>query len=187
MDQSSPEATAPTSTSNATEDTTGRARTDADKPDTAPSETKSAGSPEKPKRSQGLRTMVLRVVLALSGLVMFVGFFLPWMQLGELMEASGFQLILGSGEMADRFFGPQRWVLLTVPVLGTLLVIVAVIGHRIVAWIAVLAGLTVLGFGLLRLLTFFFETTGMGVWLIVSAAFIALAGGLLEIGAARKR
>lgn len=146
-----------------------------------------AGKAGKPTRTGGLRTMVVRVVLALCGLVMFVGFFLPWMELGNVMEASGFQLILGSGEMVDRFFGPQRWVLLAVPVLGTLLVIVAVVGHRIVAWIAVLAGLTVLGFGLLRLLTFFFETTGMGVWLIVSAAFVALVGGLLEIGAARKR
>lgn len=142
--------------------------------------------PAAPSRIHTLRTVTVRILLSICGLGMLVGFFLPWVDFGSMMQASGFQLIMSSGEMAERLSGPHRIIPLAVPILGVLMVVGAVVGHRLAQWVAVLSSMALLAYGIATLLTVFLESTGLGVWLVVSAAFIALAVGLLSIGADRR-
>lgn len=135
---------------------------------------------------QNIKTVTVRVLLSLCGLTLLIGFFLPWIHLGKLVEVSGFTLTVSGGEVVDMVSGPHRVVPLAVPALGVLLVVGAVMGHRLVQWIAVVTGIVVLGYGFFTLLRFFLDTTGIGIWLVAAASLVSLGTGLLGIGSSRR-
>jgi hypothetical protein len=127
-----------------------------------------------------------RLLLMAAGLGFLVGFFMPWVTLGSAAQVSGLGLMSSQGELIDLFTGPYRFLLFSVPVLGTALLIAAVSGRRVAVWLALFTGtLTVLG-GLYTVIRMFLSATGLGMWMVVISALISLAIGLLTIGRSRR-
>ena len=141
-----------------------------------------SGGPLLPSR---LASAVVRLMLGLCGLLMVAGFFMPWIQLGDLMVLSGLGLTTSGGQAIALVSGAHRVLPMAVPAIGGLLIGGALLGHPSVLWLAVASGCLVLGYGLFTLVNFFLRTTGAGVWLVVAAALISLGIGLLSIAARR--
>ena len=107
---------------------------------------------------------------------------MPWAVLANGIGSSGFDILIGRSELMELLFAPTRPVLLLVPMLGAMLLVGAWTGHRAALWVALASGLTVIGYGLYTLLHLFLQVTGMGMWLVVLSAFVALSVGLVSLG-----
>lgn len=107
---------------------------------------------------------------------------MPWVDLVTMVSVSGFDLMVSQGQMIALLSGPFRMLLLAVPVAGALLLLGAVTGHRASLWVALLTGLLVLGYGTITLVRLFLETTGLGLWIVVGAAFLAFGLSLVTLG-----
>jgi hypothetical protein len=127
-------------------------------------------------------SMVMRVLLGGCGVALVGGFFMRWLTLGDMVSVSGFTLIVTEGEMVSLLSGSHRFLLFAVPVFGILLVVAGVFGHRFGLWVALVTGVTVLGFGAFTLIRLFVESTGAGLWIVVGASLLALALSLIGIG-----
>jgi hypothetical protein len=125
---------------------------------------------------------VMRLLLALCGAGLVAGFFMRWMTVGEIVSVSGFSLMITQGEAATLLSGGSRWWLLVVPVFGLLVLIGAFSGRRYALWAALFAGLSVLGFGFYSAIRLFFQTTGLGMWVVVVSAFVAFGLSLIGLG-----
>ena len=130
--------------------------------------------------------MLTRILCAVAGLGILVGFFLPWVVLGRLAAVSGFGLVLTSGELVDMIAGWHRLMLFAVPVLGAALLASAIFRPGIVTWVAALSGLSLLLFGLVTLVSLFVSTTGAGMWVVVGSCLLALSVGLINVGSQRR-
>jgi hypothetical protein len=140
--------------------------------------------PEAPRASllEKTSSFVARSLLSIAGLGLLIGFFLPWVKLGELVEASGFTLVVSSGQVIEQLSGPHRLLLFVVPVSALLLLFTAIRGTRGTTVVAVMSGLFILGYGFYTLVRLFFESTGLGMWLVVGSALLALSVGLVSYG-----
>src|SRR4051794_34475106 len=103
----------------------------------------------------GARAMVTRALLGLSGIGLLVGFFLPWIRLGDLVKLSGFSLWASSGEAVEAISGPSRALLFVVPLSALALMACAFTAHRISIWVALLSSLVLLGYGAFTLVRLF--------------------------------
>lgn len=139
---------------------------------------------EKPVQSarQRASALALRVVFAICGMGLLVGFFLPWFSVGELMSVSGLGLVFSDGQMVHMLSGSHRFLLFAIPALAVALVVGAVFGNRVVSWAAVGGGLLILGYGVYTLLRLFLSSTGPGMWLVIFSSVAALSLGLVDIG-----
>lgn len=113
------------------------------------------------------------IVLGAVGLAMVIGFFLPWISLGELISASGYDLV-----SREAFSPLTRLIFALCPIGGAALVLGAVSGARGLG-----AGAWILGAGILlysgyRLLQVLLLTTGVGLWIVITAALVAVIVGL---------
>ncbi len=137
----------------------------------------------------GAPHIVLRIVLGVSGLLLLVGFFLPWLKLADHDAVSGIDLVLGSGDFAQSLVGQgsQRYVLLLIPGFGVALTAVGFLGVRYSGQIAALLGVLIVGSGMVTVVIFFFQKTGIGLWLILLGAFIAVAAGTITFARSRSR
>ena len=144
------------------------------------------GGPEQ-TGAHGIGAVVHRTLLGLAGLGMLVGFFMPWLTVGDMVTISGFDLLTGQGRLFESMAGPGKLPLAFLPVSGALLVAGAVTGHRLTAWLGLGAGGCGLVYGLLALVRLFFRTTGPGMWTVVVSLLIALGAGLVALGARRRR
>jgi hypothetical protein len=126
--------------------------------------------------------LATRVVFAICGMGLLVGFFLPWFTVGDLMSVSGLGLVFSDGQMVHMLSGSHRFLLFAIPALAVLLVVGAVFGHRVVSWGAVAGGILILGYGLYTLVRLFLSSTGPGMWLVIFSSVLALALGLIDIG-----
>jgi hypothetical protein len=131
--------------------------------------------------------MAARLVFALCGLGLLVGFFMPWLTLGDLVSVSGLGLAFSEGQMVSMISGSHRFLLFAIPALAVLLVIGGVVGNRLAPWAAVAGGIVVLGYGLFTVIRLFISSTGLGMWLVIGSAVVALALGLWMSGATRAR
>ena len=113
---------------------------------------------------------------------MLVGFFMPWLKVGSLLTISGFGLVFASGDVVNVVSGTSRFMLVVVPLLGLLLIVGAVVGHRVTQWVALAGATGILGFGFLRVLEIFLTSTGLGMWLVIVSALVCLVLSLLSIG-----
>jgi hypothetical protein len=127
-----------------------------------------------------------RSLWMVAGAGLLLGFFLPWMTIGQTASVSGLGLLVTSGELVQLVTGPHRFLLFSVPVLGAALVVSAAMGRRVAAWIAVLAGAVILAGGLYTMIRLFLDTTGFGMWLVVGSSLVALVVALLVIGSEKK-
>lgn len=117
------------------------------------------------------------IVLGAVGLVMVIGFFLPWIRLGELVSASGYDLV------AREAFSPlTRLVFALCPIGGAVLVLGSVSGARSLGGAGLALGSGILLYSGYRLLQVLFVTTGLGLWLVIGAACIAIVVGLFLRG-----
>lgn len=129
---------------------------------------------------QGLRALVLVAGLGLLG-----GFFLPWLSFGEFAAVSGLSLLVSSGTVVEALSGPSRGLLVMIPVCGTVLVASGVLAPRLAPVAALASGVAILAFGLFTLARVFFQTVGLGMWLVVGSSLLAAAVGIAAW--ARKR
>ena len=128
-----------------------------------------------------LSSLFARALLALAGIGFLVGFFLPWFRLGTTASVSGLGLLVTDGEIVELVTGPDRILLFAVPLLGVGVTVGAIAGHRIGVWLALIAGVLVLGGGLYTLINLFVSTTGPGMWLVVASALTSLVVGVLAL------
>jgi hypothetical protein len=127
-------------------------------------------------------SMPVRIIFIVCGLALLVGFFLPWFKLGNLLQVSGMGLIFTQGEAVGMLSGPNRFLLIAVPVLGFLLVLGAGFGLRVTPWIAVVGACIILLYGLFTVMQLFISSTGFGMWLVILASIAALGIGLFGVG-----
>lgn len=142
----------------------------------APKESKKKQS-EEPK--PGYPHVVLRLFLGAAGLLLIIGFFLPWLNLGENSSVSGIELVMADDPVTLALIGAetQRWLLLLIPGFGIALTGVAIAGIRYSGPIAAVLGILIVGCGMVMVVIFFFQKTGIGLWLILLGAFVAVATG----------
>ena len=149
-----------------------------------PADTQPAASdPSLARRAdRGVGAITSRILLGLAGLGLLVGFFLPWIRLGNTLVLSGFSLSVSSGDAVDVVSGPSSALLFVVPVSAVALMVCAYLGHRISVWVALLSSVILLGYGAFTVVRLFLQSTGAGMWLVVGCAMLSFAVGLIGYG-----
>jgi hypothetical protein len=108
-----------------------------------------------------------------AGAALIAGFFLPWVDMG-IVTASGWDAVTSGG---TDFL--TKIILAMVPLLGVGLLVAGLGGDRRAAATAgLVAGTSILGYTAYKVAWTFFKTTGIGLWLVLGAALIALVAGL---------
>jgi hypothetical protein len=110
-----------------------------------------------------------RTFIAVAGLALLAGFFLPWISFGGL-GASGWFFANNAGSSAF------IWL---VPVGGLAMFATAITGSRYAKATSAVVGLALVGYAVVKTVHSFFATTGIGLWLVIAAALAALALPLL--------
>ncbi len=147
-------------------------------------EPEAAAKPAAPKA--GAPHIALRVVLGTAGLLLVVGFFLPWVQIDRDMR-SGLELVVSDdSDVRDMVDDTQRWILLIIPALGAALTAVGFMGLRGAGVVGAAIGFLLMAYGMITVVLLFFQQTGVGLWLIVGATILAVAAGLFAIVRARQ-
>ncbi|MGE0787668.1 MAG: hypothetical protein AB7S26_18480 [Sandaracinaceae bacterium] len=149
--------------------------------------------PPKPKAVGGQPHIVLRIVLGTAGLSLVIGFFLPWLQLGEgaavsgMQTVSGMDLVINTNPVIRALVDDdiQRYLLLLVPGFGLALTAVGFLGVRYSGHIAAVLGLLIVLYGVITVIVFFFQKTGVGLWLILVGSILAVAAGTFAWARAR--
>lgn len=137
---------------------------------------------EKPQRPGRPVPLAMRMVFALCGLGLLVGFFMPWVSVGELVSVSGLGLAVSDGQMVAMISGSHRILLFAIPTLAVVLVLGGVIGNRLSSIAAVSGSSLILGYGLFTVIRLFVSSTGLGMWLVLGSAVLALVLGLFDVG-----
>ena len=123
---------------------------------------------------------LFRGVEALAGIFLLVGFFLPWIRVGALLEVSGFELLYNDSLVVrEALPGHLRTLFLIAPLAGVALITSAATGFQWHGLVAATTGFLVLAAALGVALYLFVQSTGPGVWLLLVGALMALAVGLL--------
>ena len=157
-------------------------------PHSTPAPAQTTGSVPAKRRelaASAFASYTARVLLALAGAGLTVGFFFPWVKLAGIAQ-SGLGLIIMQGDAVEFVSWPQRAMVLAVPMFGVGLAVAAFTGHRLALWIALAASALVLGGGAYTLITVFFGMTGVGMWILVGSALLAFAVAMLTLGRVRK-
>ena len=117
------------------------------------------------------------LVLTVAGLAMVVGFFLPWIDVGGAFTVSGWDFVKSS-----HVAWHTRMVLLLLPIAGALLALAGLAGGAAAASLGVATGLGVFGYMFFRIAWGFIKTTGLGLWMVLGAAAVAVVFGLAARG-----
>jgi hypothetical protein len=115
-----------------------------------------------------------KLLLAIAGAALVAGFFMPWIEIGRLGSASGWQIVK-SGQVAL----VTRLILALCPIGGAALLAAALKNDRRAGTIALGMGLGVLGYVGYKVAQAFLAVTGIGLWIVLAAAVIALGIGLV--------
>jgi hypothetical protein len=131
--------------------------------------------------------LVLRIVLGTAGLCLVVGFFFPWIKIGDLANISGLDLAISDNIVIRQAIGAStRWVLLAVPVLGLALTAIGYLGFKWSGLVGVIVGVLVVGYGIFILAYLFFQLTAPGLWIVLVGALAAFFTGLVTVLRARR-
>lgn len=112
-------------------------------------------------------------VLVGVGIAAIAAFFMPFLDLGGLVSASGWEILV-----ADHVPWSTRLVLLALPVSGLALVGAGATGSKSARLLGVGFGLGVFGYLGYQMVKLFVATTGFGLWLTLIAAAVAIVAGL---------
>lgn len=131
--------------------------------------------------------MALRIFLGASGILLIVGFFLPWLTYATLPSVSGLQLVFDEAPEVRRLVPEEtmRWLLLAVPGFGVALTAVGFLGLRWSGQVSAVLGVLLLLYGLVTFIIFFFQFTGVGLWLVLGGSFLAIFAGAVTWARAR--
>jgi amino acid transporter len=128
--------------------------------------------------------LAIRIALGTAGILLLVGFFMPWLNLGELRigddmrgTVSGLDLVLSNEAEVVRTLGVHRWIILLIPVLGVALAAVGYLGFRWSGIVGAGIGIVVIGYGVVTVVLLFFRTTAFGIWMILIGTFLAVGIG----------
>ena len=120
-----------------------------------------------------MQTERTQLWMGVAGLALVFGFFMPWIDILGLVNASGWDLVrddhLGLG---------TRAVIGLCPVAGGALAFAAFNKSENAAWIALASGLGVLGYTGFKVAYAFTKITGWGLWLVLAAGGVSLVLGL---------
>ncbi|MCB9592470.1 MAG: hypothetical protein H6719_07040 [Sandaracinaceae bacterium] len=113
------------------------------------------------------------MVLVGAGIASIVAFFLPFLDLGGIASASGWEILV-----ADHVEWTTRIALLALPLGGLALMAAGATQSRKARLIGVGFGLSVYGFLGVQMIRIFLATTGVGLWITLAAAATALVAGI---------
>ena len=126
-----------------------------------------------PKPAPSEVPIVFRALMGFAGLALLVGFFFPWVRIGDPQtEQSGLGL-LGATSMGG---APPVSVVL-VPVLGALLSVTAFMGFRYAAYVAIGVSIVLFGYAAYVFFLLFIAHTAVGLWITTASAFVTLLLG----------
>jgi hypothetical protein len=161
---------------------------DADAPEEG-SEAERETKPAAPEAKPGTPHLALRIALGTAGLLLLVGFFLPWVKMSttseetpglvQLEKVHGIELATSDEDFIRAAVGndTQRQLLWLIPAFGLALTAVGFLGFRWSGAVAAVLGLLLVGYGVVTVVLIFFEKTSYGLWMVLGGAFLALAGG----------
>ncbi|HBQ19428.1 MAG: hypothetical protein RLO52_26185 [Sandaracinaceae bacterium] len=109
-------------------------------------------------------------LLLTAGLAAVVSFFLPFLDLGGLVSASGWEIMV-----AEHVPWTMRAALIALPLGGLAMLIAGATGSDKARLVGFGFGAGVFGYLGFQMVKVFFATTGMGLWLTLAAAVAALA------------
>lgn len=110
-----------------------------------------------------------------AGLMLLVGFFLPWIRIESVPEAiAGWQLGIYSPKLGAAYYAAYL-----VPVLGALMAVLSVKKPRWASGVGIAAGATILGWGVFEVARFLYTRTFAGLWLSLAGAALMFIGGLI--------
>lgn len=113
------------------------------------------------------------VVLVGAGIASVVAFFLPFLDLGGLVSASGWEILVG-----DHVPWMTRIAMLALPLGGLGLIVAGASGSKNARLAGFGFGAGVYGYMGFQMVRLFFATTGWGLWLTLAAALVALVAAL---------
>lgn len=108
-------------------------------------------------------------VLVVTGIAAVVAFFLPFLDLGGIASASGWEILV-----ADHVELSMRVALLALPLGGLALIGAGATQSDKARWVGVAFGLGVFGYLGFQMVRVFVATTGWGLWITLAAAATAL-------------
>ena len=118
--------------------------------------------------------------LGVLGAAIFLGFFLPWIDVGGAVKVSGWDFVR-EGSLAWH----TRLLLALCPIAGAALAVSGFTHAHRAASLAIGTGVGILGYVVYKMAYGFIKLTGVGLWMILAAATVALVMGLAS-RAARK-
>lgn len=144
-------------------------------------------APAKKREPRETAPLALRIVLGTAGLCLVVGFFFPWIKIGDLANISGLDLAISDNVVIRQAIGSTtRWILLFVPLLGLALTAIGYLGFKWSGIVGVVAGVLVIGFGIFILAYLFFQLTAPGLWVVLVGALVGFGAGLFTVLRARR-
>jgi len=153
--------------------------------------------------------MKARIVVFICGVAIIAGFFLPWIDMSglQILKTAGINpathglTLSGLGDIKTSGFDlamhkdtPAKTILILLlcPVSGVFLLLASFLGKKrwLIGLAAFVAGIGILGYPLYYIIRFLQTTTGLGLWLVIGAAFISLVilfSLLMESGSAKSK
>lgn len=122
-------------------------------------------------------SLAARIAIGLAGLGLVIGFFLPWIRVGDLVSMSGLSMALTGGDAIKELSG-FRLILLIVPLSGLALIASAIRGWS-VAWVGMVSGFLIFASALFTLIRVFLDSTGAGMWVVAISALVAVGVGFV--------
>jgi hypothetical protein len=110
-------------------------------------------------------------VVLFCGLALVAGFFLPWVSVGGFIKVSGWDMV-AHGD------GFSQLAIALIPLTGLVLVVAALGNARAARASAFFVGGGILTYFVGSTAWAFLKTTGLGLWLVLAAAIVALGVGL---------
>src|SRR5687767_10041644 len=116
-----------------------------------------------------------RTLIAVTGAALFLGFFLPWVDIGFGPTISGYTVAraTNSASMLSLMF----WL---IPLGGLAMIVTALSGSKHARLVSVLVGLGLVGYATVKTVYAFFATTGFGLWVVIAASLGAVLIPLLQ-------
>jgi hypothetical protein len=111
--------------------------------------------------------------LGVLGAAILFGFFLPWIDVGGAVTVSGWDFVR-EGSLAWH----TRLLLALCPIAGGSLAVAGFTRARGAASAAIVTGAAILGYVVYKMAYGFIKVTGVGLWMVLAAAALALVVGL---------
>jgi hypothetical protein len=114
-----------------------------------------------------------KLIVGSAGLALVAGFFLPWIDAGGPFRLSGFDAL-----RATHGWSIPELMMIAVPLFGLAMMASVFASVRAMRLTSLAAGVSLVGYGVYKVVDTFLRVTGWGLWLVIAAALVALAAPL---------